>query len=265
MKYILIAFTLFSMGCSVVGPQDRGIRLVSGAATEALQPGMYLWLPVLYGIAKVDVSIQKSEIQTSAASKDLQEVTTTVAVNWSISPDNVVDVYKNVGHEKDMLHRIIEPAVNEILKSATAKKTAEEILTKRLELKAEIDDQLNARLKQYHVRASDLSIVNLRFSEGFTRAIEAKQIAEQNAKQASYTAQQKIEEAKGAVNEAKGRAESNLMLAKAQAESQRLLQQTVTPAILQLKAIEKWNGIMPQFTGSGNMMFNIPTKGVSRE
>ena len=136
------------------------------------------------------------------------------------------------------------------MKSATAKRTAEEVLTKRLEMKQDIDDVLRERLLSYGIKLHDVSIVNLKFSEGFTQAIEHKQIAEQQAKQAAYVAEKATQDAKAEVEKAKG-----------QAEAQRLLKSTITSEILQQKAIDKWDGRFPQVMGSGHVPFlNIELK-----
>jgi regulator of protease activity HflC (stomatin/prohibitin superfamily) len=196
------------------------------------------------GMASIDVQIQKSEIEASAASKDMQEIKTHVAVNWSITPESVVSTYQQIGDEDDVLDRIISPAVSEAFKAAISKKTAEEVLAKRMELKTEIDEVLAKRLGAYGVTMKDVSIVNLTFSPEFTNAIEAKQIAEQQAQQAKYTAMKAIEQAKAEVN-----------LAKGQAEAQALQRSTITPALLQKMAIDKWDGKFPQYMGAQSLPF----------
>lgn len=211
----------------------------------AKPPGAYLWVPFIVGMAKIDVQIQKSEIEATAASKDMQDVAAQVAINWSLSPENVVRTYKEIGDEGDVERRILRPAINEVLKASTAKRTAEEILTKRLDMKKDIDEALNERLKKYGITVQDVSITNLKFSEGFTQAIEHKQIAEQQAKQAAYVAEKATQDAKAEVEKAKG-----------QAESQRLVKESITPGLLQKMAIEKWNGQFPQYmSGSGSLPF----------
>lgn len=240
-----IVGAVFMCGCSIVGPGERGVRISLGKASdEPKQPGAYLWFPFLLGMAKVDVQIQKTEITASAASQDMQEITTTVAVNWSLDPSRTVDTYKTIGDERDVLERIVIPAVNEILKSATAKRTAEQILKQRMELKADIDDGLKVRLAKHGLNFNDVSIVHLEFSKQFTEAIEEKQIAEQKSQQAHYEAEKAIQDAKAEVNRAQG-----------QAESQRLIKQTITTEILQQRAIEKWDGKFPQVMGSGALPF----------
>lgn len=247
MKQLVVIFALIGLSaCTVVGPGERGVRVSLGTtSSDVKEPGAYLWIPFLVGMSKIDVQIQKSEIEASAASSDMQEIKTHVAVNWSLSPDKVVQTYKTIGDERDVLDRIISPAVNEAFKSAIARHTAAEVLGKRMVLKKEIDDGLMSRLAAYGVTLNDVSIVNLTFSSEFTKAIEEKQVAEQKAEQAKYAALQAVEDAKAAVNQARG-----------QAESQRLVKETITPALLQKLAIEKWDGKFPQYMGgSGPLPF----------
>lgn len=249
---LLFIMALFvGTGCSIVNPGERGIRIIRGEAqVSALSQGMYLYLPVFYSVAKLDTQIQKSEVRTSASSRDMQEVATQFALNWSIIAEDVVNVYSNIGYEDDVLERVIAPATSEVVKAATAKLTAEAILTHRLELKQEIDQQLKLRLAKYGVTVHDISIVDLQFTEQFTHAVESKQIAEQRAKQAEYEAQKATQDAVAAVEYAKG-----------QAASQKLLQSTLTPQILQQQAISKWNGAFPQVLGGNGALpfININT------
>lgn len=251
MKYFILS-VLLCCGCSVVGPGQRGVRITLGSASDDPKPsGAYIWIPFIMGMAKIDVQIQKTEVEATGASRDMQDVHTHVAVNWAITPDQVVKTYRSIGDEDDVVGRIITPAVNEVFKAAMSKMTAEEILSKRMELKETIDGMLKSRLLSYGVSFNDLSIVNLTFSTEFTQAIESKQIAEQHARRAEYTAQEAIQSAKAEVNRAQG-----------QAEAQRLMKLTITPEILQKMAIEKWNGEFPQVMGAGSLPFvNLKLKG----
>lgn len=242
---VIIAMAVVLSGCTVVGPGERGVRVSLGVVSEDPKPpGTYLWIPFLMGMSTVDVQVQKSEIETTAASKDMQDVTTTVAINWKLAPERVVTTYKSVGDEGDILERIIKPAVSEVLKASTAKYTAEDILSKRMQLKADIDQGLKDRLSAYGLDLSDVSITNLAFTKGFEEAIENKQIAEQRAKQASYEADKATQDAKAAVETAKG-----------QAASQNLIRASITKEILQQRAIEKWDGHFPQVMGSSALPF----------
>ncbi len=197
----------------------------------------------------------------------MQNVTSTIAVNWHVDPSSVNKLYQSVGDEEDVVNQVINPAVSEVLKAATAKMTAEEILTKRIELKQSIDDALKTRLHNYNVLVDDVSLVNLTFSESFNHAVENKQIEEQNAKKADYESVTRANQAKAAVNQAKGEAEARIINAKAEAEAQRLLQQSLTSAVLQMRYLEKWNGVLPQVLNGGSsgssMLLNISPKSTS--
>lgn len=244
-KLIVFLCIVFLSACSVVGPGERGVRISLGKVADEPKPsGAYLWVPFLLGMVKINVQIQKAEIKAASASKDMQEIIADVVVNWSLSPENVVRTYKEIGNEDDVERRILTPAVNEVMKSASAKRTAEEVLTKRTELKSDIDASLKTRLNQYGISVQDVSIVNLKFSKEFSDAIESKQIAEQQAKQAVYHAEKATQEAKAEIERAKG-----------QAQAQQLVRASITKDILQQKAIEKWDGKFPIYMGSGVLPF----------
>lgn len=244
-KFISIVTLMFLSACSVVGPGERGIRISLGSVSDdAKTPGPYLWIPFVFGMKTLNVQVQNTVIKSTAASKDMQDIHAEVAINWSLSPDQVVKTFKEIGDEDDVANRILMPAVNEVMKASTAKLTAEEVLTKRMEMKHDIDNGLKDRLAQYGIRLYDVNIVNLNFSQDFTKAIERKQVAEQEAKQAAYDAQKATQEAKSEVERAKG-----------QAEAQRLLRTTLTSELLQMRAIEKWNGQFPTVMGNGALPF----------
>lgn len=242
---ILILSAISLSACSVVGPGERGVRITLGKASDEVKdPGAYLWIPFILGMEKIDVQVQKSDVKTSAASKDMQDITTEVAINWKLAPEKVVTTYRSVGDESSILERIINPAVSEVLKAATAQHTAEDILKKRMELKKAIDEGLKSRLAFYGIDLFDVSIVHLRFTDGFEKAVENKQIAEQRAKEAAYEADKATQDAKSEIERAKG-----------QAEAQRLLKATITAEILKQRAIEKWDGHFPQVMGTQALPF----------
>lgn len=239
----LIVTSMLSLSaCSIIEPGERGVSVSFGHAnSEPLTPGMYFWAPVFRGIKVLNVQIQKTEIDAAAATRDLQETQTHVALNWHVAPADVVRIYTEIGDADDLVARLIVPTFNEVLKQASAKMTAEEVLTKRAPLKAEIDAEMITRLKKYGVFVDEVSIVNVKFGAEFSKAIEEKQVAEQAAKQAHYKALQSEQEAIGEVNKAKG-----------QAEAQRLVKQSIDKDIIALKWIEKWNGVLPSYMAGGN-------------
>lgn len=251
MKNIIVLLALLTSACSTVAPGERGVQVTLGkVGNDTLTEGYYFYIPFVKYVKTLSIQVQKTETETEAATKDMQKVTSTIAVNWHLDPMNVNKVFQTIGDEHALVTQIINPAVSEVLKASTAKLTAEEVLTKRIELKNTIDAMLKDRLKIYNLFVDDISLVNLNFTAEFNHAVEQKQIAEQDAKRAEYVAQRAIKEADAEVNRAKG-----------QAEAQRLLKSTMTAEILQQRAIEKWNGVMPQIMGQGTLPFiNVKTQ-----
>ncbi|MBW4619975.1 MAG: prohibitin family protein [Cyanosarcina radialis HA8281-LM2] len=234
-----IAIAIIFRPFTIVNAGQRGVVMRFGQVQDTvLDEGIHFIIPVVTSVKKLNVRVQKNSFQTDAASKDLQKLTTELAINWHIEPSKVNTVFQNIGDEENIVIGIITPAVSEVLKAATANKTAEEIITKRTELKKEIDRHLETRLADYGIIVDDVSLVNFSFSPEFSKAIESKQIAEQEAKQASFIAQKASQEAQADINRAKG-----------QAEAQRLQRLTLTPELLQKQAIEKWDGRFPTVMG----------------
>ncbi len=229
---------------ALVGAGERGVIMRFGKVQDAiLDEGIHPILPIVTSVKTLSVRVHKTDLQADAASKDLQKITTDLAVNWNVDPAHVNQVFQQIGDEEQIVTSILSPAISEVLKAATSKKTAEEIITKRTELKTEIDNSLKKRLQPYGVIVRDVSLINFGFSPEFSKAIEAKQIAEQEAKQAEFTVKKATQDAQAAINRAKG-----------QAEAQRLQRQTLTPEILQQQAIEKWNGQFPTVMGGGGTL-----------
>lgn len=230
----------------IINAGERGVVMRFGKVQDTVfDEGIHLIMPVMTTVRRITVRIQRDDVQAEAFSRDLQYIETDIAVNWHIEPTTVNKIFQEVGDQAEVVRRIISPAVSEVVKAATAKKTAEEIIGKRTELKEEIDTQLTERLGSYGVVVDDVSLVNINFTEEFANAIEAKQIAEQEAKRARFEALRAEQQAQADINRAKG-----------QAEAQRLQRQTLTPELLQKQAIEKWDGKFPQvLTGDGALPF----------
>lgn len=246
---LVILIALFPV--VVIGAGQRGVVFNNGTGVEnrILGEGFHFRTPLVESVTSLSIQVQKNEVKAEAASKDLQTVSTTIVVNWHLDASKVNKVYQNIGDEDAVLDRIINPAVSEVVKASVAKYTAEEVLQKRPLLKRDIDDQLRIRLAGYNIILNDVSITNVDFSKDFNAAIEAKQVAEQQAKQAGFLAQRAKNEADAAIETAKG-----------QAEAQKLVQQSLTPELLQKMALEKWNGSYPQYVGGGLPLPTLPLR-----
>ena len=229
----------------VVGAGERGVVLNFGAVqTKVLDEGLHMRVPIMQKVVKLDVRVQKSQTDAEAASKDMQDTHSVIALNYHIQPEKANRVYQNLGQE--FAARIIDPAMQEVDKAVTAKYTAVELITQREKVRTEIRTMLKQRLAAYDINVDDFSIVNFKFSDQFTQAIESKQTAEQLALKANRDLERiKIE------------AEQKIAQAQAEAESLRLQKANVTPELIRLrqieasmKAIEKWDGHMPSVTSS---------------
>ncbi|MHC1700344.1 MAG: prohibitin family protein [Humidesulfovibrio sp.] len=229
-----------------VGAGQRGIVLNFGAVkNQVLEEGLHLRIPVMQEVVLMDVKVQKVETDAAAASADLQDVSSRVALNYHIVPDKANIVYQKIG--VNFRERIIDPAILEVVKAVTAKYTAEELITKRPAVSEAMRVTLMERLIENNIAVDAFSIVIFSFSKVFTEAIEAKQTAEQLALKARRD-----------LDRIKIEAEQKITAAKAEAESLRLQKANISPDLLELrrieanmKAIDKWDGILPQVTGSG--------------
>ena len=238
---VIICLAILSKFFVIVNAGERGVLMQFGKVQEQiLGEGLHVIVSTVYSVKKLSVRVQKQESSAEASSKDLQDVFTDVALNWHIIPDEANAIFQQIGDEKEVVARIINPAVEEVLRAVIAKYTAEEIITKRGEVKAAVDEFLTLRLVTYHIAVDDISLVHVHFSERFSDAVEAKQIAEQEAKRGEFLALKAVKEAEAKVN-----------LAKGEAEVQRLLRDNLTPELLERQAIEKWNGQLPLIFGDG--------------
>ncbi len=228
----------------IVEAGHRGVVLQFGAVQDAIMDeGLNFKIPFIQQVDQTEVRVKISQSEQTAASRDLQIVTTTVAVNFHLNPNAVNKLYQDVG--KDYQDRIVDPAIGETLKAVTAIYTAEELVSKRPEVSAKVKELLSKKLSTYYMQLDEINITEFKFSQEYNNAIEQKQIAEQQALKANLDLQRIEIEAKQKIEQAK-----------AEAESLRLQKQEVTPELIelrkieaQIKAIEKWDGSLPNVTG----------------
>lgn len=233
-----------------IGAGERGVVQNFGAVQDkVLNEGIHFKIPVVQTVIPMDVKIQKIMTDAASSSSDLQDVDLSVALNYHIIPDKANLVYQTIGVE--FKERIIDPAIQEVMKAVSAKYTAEELITKRPAVSSEMQEALTSRLLVSNISVDAFSIISFSFSQTFTDAIEAKQTAEQNALKA-----------KRDLDRIKVEAEQTIAAATAEAEALRLQKMNISPDLIELrkieanlKAIEKWNGILPQVTGAGAIPF----------
>jgi len=251
----VLFLVVFLSPFAVVPAGSRGVMTTFGRPSEEVySEGLHFRWPIAQSMNLVSVAIQRGDGEGEAASRDLQTVHTKIALNYHVKPDGAVSVFRDLGNQPG--ERIIVPAVNEAVKAVTAGFTAEELIGKRTEVRDAMISQLRERLARHSIVVDELSIVNFQFSKTFNEAIEAKTTAEQLKLKAERDLQ-------------RIRVEAEQKVAQAQAEAQALgLQRAqVTPELIQLrqmenqaKAIEKWDGHLPNVAGGAIPFLDVNRK-----
>lgn len=243
-----------------------GVLLRFGAVkSAALSPGLHFATPISETIVQVSNQPQTVTSNETASTHDLQNVTSSVAVTFQIDPNGVGAFYNKFRTFSALYNRVIVPSVSNDVKAVTAQYNAEELITRRDTVDSEIQNLITSSLKPYNITVDAINVTNFAFSEAYSTAIENKQVAQQQALQANYVlqqvqinAQQQVVKAKAsadaAVETANGEAKSLLITATAQAKANDLVAQSLTPVLLQQKAISQWDGILPTYVSSGAVM-----------
>lgn len=234
---VVLILALFLSPFTIVNASERAVVLRLGKIDRVLEPGIHWLTPLVEGIETLDVTTQKAETDATAASKDLQTVHAKIAVNYNLVPEKVDKIWQN--YKGEHVSVIVTPAVSESVKAATAKYTAEELITKREHVKTDILESLKTRLAVSDIVVTNVSITDFDFSAEFNKSIEAKVKAEQDA----LTSKNKLEQVKY-------EAEQRITQAKAEAEAIRIQANAINSQggedYVNLKAIEKWNGELPR-------------------
>jgi regulator of protease activity HflC (stomatin/prohibitin superfamily) len=233
---LLVVSLLFFMFCfRIVGVGKVGIVTRFGNVNREWSSGVHFKLPYpIEAETKMNVQIQKEQVDASAATQDLQTVTTTVALNYHLTPDTANQVFRQVG--TDYKIRIIDPILQEAVKSTTSKYNATDLIDQRQKVEEQTYNTLTLELGKRGITVDNLSIVNFQFSSQFSTAIEQKQVEAQNVQAAQYKLQQ----------------------ATLNAQANQVQDAALTPAILQQQAINKWDGKLPNTLAGGGTVFNIP-------
>lgn len=246
---------------TIVPAGNTGVVLTLGeVASTPFSEGFHLKAPFIQTVEHMSNKIQVYETPASAVSKDLQTVSSKVAVNYRLLSDKSPDMYKNVGVDYQTI--LITPVVQECMKSATAKYNAEQLITERAAVSDEVKSALDSKLNTYGIYIEKFNIVNFDFSSEFNAAIEAKQVAEQNLiKTKTEQEQAKVvakTEAEKKVIAADAEAEAILKQAQAQADANKLLEESLSSKVIAYEQIQKWDGIMPKVTGKdGGLLIDV--------
>lgn len=260
----------------MIGPGNVGVALLFGKVQPvALHEGINLVNP-LYDVVEMNTRVQRHQNKYDAASKDLQAVHVEMILNFRIDPTKATEVYQRIG--PDYTRVIIEPAAQEVLKAETAIHVATEILQQRPKIKVAVQETLARWLEKYGIELREASLANVRFDAAYEKAIEAKQIEEQKAEQKRYELIQAQRQAEIAAAQAKGQGDAAREKAKGEAEATRIrgeaeaaynvkVAASLTPALIQQRYLERWDGKLPQFSAGGSqpgLLLNMPMPGTGK-
>jgi regulator of protease activity HflC (stomatin/prohibitin superfamily) len=249
---VIIIFIVLS-SLVIVPSGNTGVVITMGKVSErGLSEGLHFKAPVVQNVVNISNKIQKTEVEANSTSNDLQSISSSVAVNFHITADSSPAIYRNIGETYS--DTILQPAIQEAVKSVTAQYSAEELITKRSAVGNEIADLLSQKVGDYGIIIDKFNIVNFDFSAEFNEAIEQKQVAEQNKLRAQTEKQQKIIEAEAAASEktiaAKAEADATKIKSEAEAKANKIINASLNGNLLKYRQIEKWDGKYPNVVSS---------------
>jgi regulator of protease activity HflC (stomatin/prohibitin superfamily) len=238
---ILLIFSSFT----VIDAGHTGVVVRLGKVSDnVLNEGFHFKLPIITNIVKIDNRVLKTEVESNSASKDLQSISSKVSVNYRVNTNSSAKIYKNVGNNFETV--IVNPAIQECMKSVAAKYTAEELITKRAIVSSEMEKEISQKINPYGLNIEVFNIINFEFSKEFSKAIEAKQTAQQQALKAEQDlARIKVE------------ASQTVEKAKAESEAYQLKNQQLTDKVIMMEFVEKWDGKLPAVTSGGSALFDM--------
>lgn len=256
---IILLFMVLSSIAKIPTGHTGVITTFGQVENYTLDSGIHLKWP-WQKVIKMDNRVQSKTIELSSFSSDIQEVSMTYTVYYQIDKTNAMTIYSTIG--KDYSDKIITPIVNESVKTVSALYTAEELVNSRAELAKGITEELTDKLAVYNIEFVDASIENIDFTDAFTDAVEAKQVAQQNKLKAETEAEQKRVEAQAEADAkliaAQAEADATLIEAEAKAEANRLLTESLTPEILEKMYYDTWDGKLPTVYGADSTVIGIP-------
>ena len=226
---LVVLFLVITVFCSfqTIRSGEVCLRVRFGKIIDSnLSEGFNLKIPYVEKIVKVNIKVQKVQLSTMAASKDLQDIATVIAVNYRVEGKNASSLYRTDGNSYEQV--ILEPAIQESVKSVISKYTAEEVVTSRTEVSLNSLEELQGKVSKYGIVIDSFNIINLTFSEEYSNAIEEKQVAEQK------------------LATAKLESEAKLVEAEATKKANELLKQSLTDELIAKQFIEKWDGKLPE-------------------
>lgn len=242
---IIVLFNCFT----IVSPGHTGVVVTMGSVQEGvLSEGIHFKAPFVQSVEDIDNRIQKLEVNTEAFSKDLQSVSTVLAINYRVDSAKSYSIFKNIGADYENV--LVVPAVNEVLKAIVSEYTAEQSVTNRILISEGLVTGLNEKLNEIGLYITDVNIVDFDFSDAFINAIEEKQVAQQQLLKAETEKQTAITNAQAAAEAAKIKAEG-------EAEANKKINESLTDKVIKNKTIDKWDGKLPKVSGGDGTIIDI--------
>jgi len=262
---LLIIFIFLWGSFAIVPAGHRGVVLWWGSVEKRVMgEGLNFKAPIAERVIRVDVRVQPHPFkEIDAASKEYQMVKLTGMMNFHIDPSYVNDLYQKVG--LDFANKVIDPAFNDFVKEVVPIYQITEILPKREDIRKRAMTKLGENLARYHIIVDDIYFANIRFSPEYEKAVEAKQVAQQQVETQRQVLAQREIEAHQKVATAKGEAESILVVAQGQAKANEALARSISPILVEYKGIERWNGILPQVSGGAMPFIDIGKMGGAKK
>lgn len=249
-KLAFLALIICLAGCLVTVPTGyTGVVTVFGKVQDkTMEAGLHV-IPPWYNIVKMDNRTQRAALETEAFSSDIQQVNVQISVNYCIDKETAEELYRTVG--ASYYENVVYPRVLECTKACFSQYTAESLVANRNVLSDTVAAKLAQDMKPYGIQITAVSIEDIDFTDAFTDAVEAKQVAEQNKLKAAIEQEQLTIEAEAAAKRAVLEAQSKLEVAKLEAEANAALEASFTDKLLQYYYIQAWNGVLPQVVGEG--------------
>lgn len=263
----IVIFPILYLGFDMVPAGHVGVINTFGeVGNNILEPGLH-WTGIFTHTIPMSFQIQKAEYSSSAASKDMQVVSTKITLNYKLMPNYAIETYKTIGSNYQDV--ILQPIVQESIKAQTAKYAAEELITLREEVKNRITEAISNKLSDKGVVVTEVAITDFDFSQSFNQAIEAKQVAEQEALRAINQKKQLITESEARAERLKLESDANAYQVKVSADANayqikvnadaeayalRIVREELiqSQALLEYKTIDKWNGQLPTYLTDSN-------------
>ena len=256
----LILFIILCLSVCKIPTGHTGVVTSFGKVQNyTLDAGIHMKAP-WQRVIKMDNRVQKQSIELSCFSSDIQEVKIVYTVNYQIDKANAMTIYSTIG--KEYYDIAVVPNITESVKVVTAKFTAEKLVGTREKLAQAIEQDLTERLKDYNIELVSTSIEDMDFTDAYTNAVEAKQVAQQNKLKAETEAEQKVIEAEANAEvariKAQGNADAKKIAAEAEAKANEMLSKSLTDKVLKNKWYEKWDGKYPQVVSDGGTIIEFP-------